>query len=246
MTTRREIVKAGAGLAAIIAAGKAPAALVRSLIAARDTMIMGRGDKSLPYDAEVEYLEGTGTQWIDTGIHGAANQVVECRFAATKPVSETGSIESFPFLARRGGRRMATVVRVGEYWGFGAMTALYSTMQADTSWHTVRLCSATENQSVMLDGNIVHEWSVSDSDETYQTIPLFAGVSTEWPPSNIGQGKIASFTVSDVLTGRLLISLSAVRFTNEQGVSEGAIYDRVSGQLFRNQGTGAFTIGPDI
>lgn len=37
----------------------------------------------------------------------------------------------------------------------------------------------------------------------------------------------------------------AVRFTNEQGVSEGAMYDRVSGQLFRNAGTGAFTIGPD-
>jgi hypothetical protein len=36
-----------------------------------------------------------------------------------------------------------------------------------------------------------------------------------------------------------------VRFTNELGQSEGAMYDRVSGQLFRNAGTGAFTIGPD-
>ena len=36
-----------------------------------------------------------------------------------------------------------------------------------------------------------------------------------------------------------------VRFTNEQGVSEGAMYDHVSGQLFRNQGTGSFVIGPD-
>ena len=36
-----------------------------------------------------------------------------------------------------------------------------------------------------------------------------------------------------------------VRFTNSLGVSEGAMYDRVSGQLFRNAGTGAFVIGPD-
>ena len=36
-----------------------------------------------------------------------------------------------------------------------------------------------------------------------------------------------------------------VRFTNENGVSEGAMYDRVSGQLFGNAGTGAFIIGPD-
>lgn len=37
----------------------------------------------------------------------------------------------------------------------------------------------------------------------------------------------------------------AVRFTNELGETEGAMYDRVSGQLYRNAGTGAFIIGPD-
>ena len=36
-----------------------------------------------------------------------------------------------------------------------------------------------------------------------------------------------------------------VRFTNESSQSEGAMYDRVSGQLFRNAGTGSFVIGPD-
>lgn len=36
-----------------------------------------------------------------------------------------------------------------------------------------------------------------------------------------------------------------VRFTNELGVSEGAMYDKVSGQLFRNQGSGSFILGPD-
>ena len=41
MTTRREIVKAGAGLAAVIAAGKAPAAFIRSALAARNAMMAG-------------------------------------------------------------------------------------------------------------------------------------------------------------------------------------------------------------
>ena len=36
-----------------------------------------------------------------------------------------------------------------------------------------------------------------------------------------------------------------VKFTNESGETEGAMYDRVSGQIFYNQGTGAFVIGPD-
>ena len=36
-----------------------------------------------------------------------------------------------------------------------------------------------------------------------------------------------------------------VRFTNSLGQTEGAMYDRVSGQLFGNSGTGEFIIGPD-
>ena len=36
-----------------------------------------------------------------------------------------------------------------------------------------------------------------------------------------------------------------VRFTNELGQSEGAMYDRVSRRLFRNAGTGAFLYGAD-
>lgn len=43
MTTRREIVKAGAGLAAIIAARRAPAALIRSMLAARNGLVVSGG-----------------------------------------------------------------------------------------------------------------------------------------------------------------------------------------------------------
>lgn len=37
-----------------------------------------------------------------------------------------------------------------------------------------------------------------------------------------------------------------VRFTNELGVSEGAMFDKVTKKLFRNAGTGSFVIGPDV
>ena len=32
---------------------------------------------SLPYDAEVQWLQSTGTQWIDTGIYGNKNTVAK-------------------------------------------------------------------------------------------------------------------------------------------------------------------------
>ena len=37
-----------------------------------------------------------------------------------------------------------------------------------------------------------------------------------------------------------------IRFTNENEAEEGAMYDFVSEQLFRNNGTGSFIIGPDL
>ena len=54
---------------------------------------------------------------------------------------------------------------------------------------------------------------------------------------------VSSLKISD--GGVLVRDMIPVRFTNEAGQPEGAMYDRVSGELFRNQGTEAFIIGPD-
>lgn len=43
--------------------------------------------EALPYDAEVEYLESTGTQWIDTGIIATENT----RIKATLMTLSTGN-----------------------------------------------------------------------------------------------------------------------------------------------------------
>lgn len=58
--------------------------------------------------------------------------------------------------------------------------------------------------------------------------------------------------------GVLVCDLQPVRFTNENGVTEGAMFDRANPTvgmnpdgsarddgLYRNRGTGAFVIGPD-
>ena len=50
----------------------------------------------LPYDAEIMYLEGTGTQWIETGIYPRDNLHVSLRSAFTSMLSFS---KSFPFSA---------------------------------------------------------------------------------------------------------------------------------------------------
>ena len=42
------------------------------------------------------------------------------------------------------------------------------------------------------------------------------------------------------------LDLVPVRFTNENGYDEGAMFDEVSKKLFRNIGSGAFKLGPDL
>lgn len=61
--------------------------------------------------------------------------------------------------------------------------------------------------------------------------------------ANFMIGKIFGAQIG--LGGVLVRDFIPVRFTNENGVTEGAMYDRVSGHLFGNAGTGAFVIGPD-
>ena len=194
------------------------------------------------YDAEVEYIASTGTQWIDTGVHGANGMIVECRFKP-EPIASEASVDSFPFLARRGARRMGAVVQVASTFAVGCLTPLRSFAISNAfygAWHTVRLDSEAAAQSAMLDGEPVGSWTNSAWDPTVQPIPLFASRNTAFVPVGIGNGAIATFSITDKATGRKVIDLTAVRIG-----TEGAMHDRVSGKIFRNAGTGDFSYGPD-
>lgn len=72
---------------------------------------------------------------------------------------------------------------------------------------------------------------------TSANLRLFYGYSSNT------KGKLSSY--KHIKNGQTMVDLIAVRFLNENGQQEGAMYDKVSKQLFRNKGTGSFTIGPD-
>ena len=113
MTTRREVVtKCGAGLAAIIAAGKAPAAFIKSMCAARNALLSGGAKlsaKSYVQDGLVAMWDGienagwgvhdaSATTWTDLigGITPTANSTLtwgdDCiNLAGNKYLSFTSS-----------------------------------------------------------------------------------------------------------------------------------------------------------
>ena len=233
MTTRR---KFGMGIAAMLAAQRAPAALVRSLVAGRQIAATG---SRLPYDAEVAYLESTGTQYIDTGLKSYTSSTS----ADLKVVRYTGRIAPTAKPSDR-------YLHGNNNWGFWGVTSAFKWVYRTGvfgSWavgeaHDVEVEFGSAG-FMKIDGTtLVSNVNVGGA-ANYYGIGLFC-------IGNSGGTVTGSFAGSWRIYRMEVVSMGErrdfipVRFTNEQGVSEGAMYDRVSGQLFRNAGTGSFIIGP--
>ena len=240
MTTRRDIIKAGAGLAAILASGKAPAYLVKSMLAARNSIGMRAGGTKLPYDAEVAYLANTGTQWIDTGYAVSTQNVrILARYYFTS-VGNTSTVWG----ANLPTDRNWLANQYANKWWFGTTSGQFGGSQpsviTDVEWNI--------NDGVIVGtvGATAYSGTYSGSIVSGYSVYLFAvNNGGQAIRANGGRCRLFGFKLYD--NGILVRDMIPVRFTNELDQSEGAMYDRVSGELepFGNQGTGAFLWGPD-
>lgn len=195
----------------------------------------------LPYDAEVEYLESTGTQWIDTLQKANNSTSVDCRvawhdvsgydkvaFAADNGSSFNGGF----ILAVSGFAAFIRYVRGNQYKD----NYISGKVQADKFYDI-----SVGPDGLTIDGSNLPITDTA-SFQTNGTLPIFAWRRGTGNPG-AGTARFASFKMWQGST--IVLDMIPVRFTNELGQSEGAMYDRVSGALFRNAGTGAFPIGTD-
>jgi hypothetical protein len=210
------------------------------------------GCSSLPYDAEIEYMEGTGTQWIDTGIY----------FDTTKHGCEIDAILI--------NDKYGTVTLCGIWEGSWDNNHLGSIINGNFNrayffcplenfrGGRVGLALAQPNDRNKV-GFINHGLSNGEitvtrtvntiSDSIVMTNP-YIGVSAHTFPifgvktSNYGTiGQIAhlklyGFKMFDLNT--VILDLIPVRIG-----TTGYMYDKVSDQFFGNAGTGSFILGPD-
>ena len=238
------------------------------LIAARNGFAVG---KSLPYDAEVEYLESTGAQWIDTGYKPNAKTVFlltykpkeyGTTFVCVYGIQDTSTTHRF-YLVLSGADayrlQIGSIYNQSYFCGFNSN----GTVSANVNGNF-----APDNRTVSLKVNNPQKIVVLNN--TQYSMPSYWGVdlNCHYPlilfgrssegvvaTANLFVGAIYSCGISE--EGVLVRDFIPVRFTNEQGVSEGAMYDRlgVGGMnpdgsartdgLYRNRGTGAFVVGPD-
>ena len=198
------------------------------------------GGKNLPYDTEIEYLESTGTQYINLSFGFAKTDEVYTVFS----VDTSMSVDKYMICPEQwndNNNRFA----MGVHSSNQSSNAVVFTC----AFGNARTGITHLNPLTLNDGEI-HSWSYKNnyfsitdlgigkdvSSYTFgretKNLKLFYGYDSNT------KGKMQSY--KHVKDGVVVIELIPVRVGNV-----GYMYDKVSGKLFGNAGTGEFILGPD-
>ena len=177
-----------------------------------------------PYDAEVEYLESTRTQYIDTQVTPNQDLVIEIKWK-----NNTAQNNRYLFGS---GSSTSNCIRAyigsSSYWRFGG-----GYIAINTSDTTERI-AVIDKTKIIINGE---EYIYQDTVGTFSssvTMKIFGGASG----NSLISTRIYYFKISN--NGTLIRDFIPVRVG-----TTGYMYDRVSGRLFGNSGTGNFILGSD-
>lgn len=226
---------------------------IRSSLGADGT---GSSKSDALYDAEVQYLESTGTQFIDTGFYAVAG--LGCEITAAVP-SGYGTWINYGILGwnndwQGGGALTRTFAIVA--WVSGAPASInfavgdgrvaVSSISIPYVYGNMMVISynAQENTFSVDGSSIQNPNTLTYTDETrpVNTMPLFGIMGNNSFAGSAVRIREAKFFYN----GQIVKDLVAVRFTNDNNEPEGAMLDRETGVLYRNAGTDNFIIGPDL
>lgn len=206
----------------------------------RRRMMMAANSKS--YDAEIEYLESnmTDIQYIDLGLKGTPNVVVELKFSTTA-LSDVGQ----PIFGSRyswgtNTQGSAFILFIGrgdtkytfQYGHNGDVNQVSSVQYNSQTWHT-----ATLRQNARIDS-----WTYNNVNYRFTTPQNLTMFGSNFSGGAVNRGSNTRIAYCKVYVGgTLTLDLIPVR---KNGI--GYMYDKVSGKLFGNSGSGNFILGDDV
>ena len=205
------------------------------LINLRDALNAPMAEKRLSYDAEVEYLSSLEPgSYIDLGLNSTTDKFYN--FEISFALNASSAVIPFGYV-------YGATARYGLWsdsgnWYVGANSSNSIDLGAkDTDWHHVLTNFGT---SVEVDGSTLAIGGGSVRSNI--GLNLFASVTSSSGATSrsLSRAKISMFRIWDT-DGNLLRDMIPVRVG-----TTGYLYDRVSGTLFGNQGTGDFVLGPDV
>ena len=220
------------------------------LINLRNALMAG---KRLPYDAEVEFLQSDGQAFVNTGFVVEEGSKITCNIGMASSYGSTygyfGASDGtgsylgggFNCTSPFSDRRLSVWLKNYLYW---CLSANSTNVYQDGALHTMQFETSPTIQSVAFDGTAIPYGAgfqsgvgAMPSIPTYLFAVNSAGTSKIVPAS--AAVKIGSFRVEK--NDEIKLDVIAVR----KG-TVGYLYDRVSGKLFGNAGTGDFVLGPDV
>lgn len=199
------------------------------LINLRNAMM---ASKRLPYDAELEYLESTGTQWIDTGVaFSDSSRTYKWDITAQSVNKSSGNYKWF----------------CGYFSGYPHCCGTYNdTTDASRAFYPTGkyyangveisppIAATDKKYDVVENIYSVNGLGVSD------TLTIFTRRDTRY-------GTVSASGPLRVYACKLYDNGTLVRdFIPVRKGTVGYLYDRVSKRLFGNAGTGDFVLGPDV
>jgi len=194
----------------------------------------------VPYDAELEYLESTGTQYIDTGVKFTTDNArvkftASVTYASDKMLcgSQNHSAENnYGFVCYLYNNAMRVYMGTSNTGGISALV--------DGNVHIVDLQANNGTLTKTIDGT-TSTASYGGSIVSGEDFSIFTNwkFATSSMTDRCVSGKIYSFQIWN--NGVLVRDMVPVRVG-----TTGYLYDRVTRRLFGNMGTGSFVLGPDV
>lgn len=174
----------------------------------------------MPYDAEVEYLQSTGTQVIDSGIVGNLDTEIEVSFKTTGTMAKAIA-----------GSRGDNTNDINLYVD-GSATMRFGNKSARGSFSPNTAYTFIANKTAFTINGTAKAINATNTFETPTNLFIFGNQN--------GQGAFILYYIKITKDGYLVRDFIPVRVGQV-----GYLYDQVSGQLFGNVGTGDFVLGND-
>lgn len=211
-------------------------------LAQGQTVLWKQGGAPVPYDAQVEYIQSDGQAYIDLGFK--ATQAISFSLEVYRPSNsvrwDCGAEEGWSsritrLLMEEGANKYAV-------WRFGTNGA---TNMTSTSNCIGDLRLRVNGKNVSID-NLTSGITYNNQAPTANafTTPgnfLLFGIDVNGVASVAAASSGSRFKAGTITDTGVDLDLIAVRIGQE-----GYLYDRNSGTLYPNAGTGAFVLGPDV
>ena len=193
---------------------------------------------TLPYDAEIEYLESDSSAYIDTKINGNNNNLrIEVYFLYSKFVAYGAVFGNYVSDSYNGTRLILSNQTNKAISCTNTICTTVGNTIIDCSANVKHYVNADCNR-VIVDSTTVTITNKSKGSENNGNICLFNRSLTNYIKRDIGL-RIYDFKIYD---GETLVR----DFIPVRVGQVGYMYDKVSGQLFGNSGTGNFILGNDV